>query len=134
MQCLSSLSGLPGTFEEYIWQVLVPIAMMVLLVLLLWTQIRTVIKYITRGMLECNGEMPSGSELWTKLYRSCLRHPRLWLWFLRFEILLAFTISGVAVGWSGTNGLYLPPIVIFATVGLILALWSVPPALLQGDR
>ena len=138
MQSMSGLVGLPGTFEEYIWQLVVPTVMMVLLVLLLWFQLRKIVEYITRGLLEHGDEMPSGNELWMKIYRSYLRHPHLCLWFLRLEILLSFTLAGVAAGWCGPYCVYPPSVFVFVVLGVMMALWAVPSSLFQdlngGDK
>lgn len=121
------MQGLPGTFDEYVWMVLVPIVLLGLIVLLLWFQMYQVNKYISRGLVEHGGKRCDDDELWKKVYNSHLDRPMFWKWFLKFEILLSFVLSGVAAGWTGTSSIYLPPLVVLATFGTILAAWFKMP-------
>ena len=119
-------------FIQYFLESLFPSIIILLVAFIICFLITKVYRIITSGIHTFNGLPSKGDNFAEKIYDSYLHHMKVWNIFLRFVLFLSFVLFGFGAGYMTFNMIYWPIVILFTSMGIILAIVaSMPEKLLS---
>ncbi|MDF1539667.1 MAG: hypothetical protein P1Q69_12275 [Candidatus Thorarchaeota archaeon] len=104
-----TLQTIPANIIDYLLRMLLPQVFLFCFVLIFWWHLKTTYNYLS--------QMTNAERVVTAEDTSRIRMKTI---IFRSELVVSWTIAGVATGWTAT-GVYLPPVVVFLVLGIVLA-------------